>query len=171
MNTPPYAKELVRVNWDLDGVLAQFDERVLELTGQPPQVLDAQKLLWPTLEKHPNFFATLRPYHDMTGLVRTLNMYGFNQRVITGRPRKDSMPGATEDKIWWVKEHVGEIFDVIVCLSRDKQKHMKVGVIDILIDDRHDNIHNWRMAGGVAIHHKSFDDTFTQLQTLLNIPK
>lgn len=159
------------ISWDLDGTLCQFNERVLELTGQLPHVLDAQNRLWTTLEQHQNFFATLRPYEDMVELVRVLHGYGFNQRVITGRPRKDSMPGATDDKIQWVKKHISEISDVIVCLSRDKQKHMKAGVVDILIDDRHSNIHNWRMAGGVAIHHKSFDDTFTQLQTLLNLPK
>jgi hypothetical protein len=169
MNTPPYTKELVRVNWDCDGVLAQFDERVLELTGQLPHVLDAQKLLWPTLERHSNLFADLCPYDDVVSLVHMLHALGFKQRVITGRPRKDSMPTATCDKIAWVSRYVPEIVDVVVCLSRDKQKYIEAGVIEILIDDRQPNIHNWIEAGGVGILHTSAATTRQTLLNLLNL--
>lgn len=159
----------VNISWDCDGVLAAFDERVFDLTGHQPHVLDTQHVLWSSLTKHPNFFATLEPYTDMVNLVLTLKSYNVRQRVITGRPRKDSFPSATQDKINWVKTHLGTDMDVIVCLSCDKQKHMKTNTLDILVDDRIDNVHNWRLAGGVAIHHKTFADTHSQLFTLLNI--
>ena len=104
----------------------------------------------------------------MVSLVRALNMRGIDQRVITGRPRKETFPTAVADKTQWVKEHIGDIFDVIVCLARDKQKYVKRGTNDILVDDREDNIERWRNAGGVGVLHKNYTDTYTQLINLLN---
>jgi len=157
------------VSWDLDGTICQFDERVIELTGTAPHVLDNQGKLWSTLHDHQHFFAGLDPYPEMVALVQQLRKLGVQQRIITGRPRQDSMPFATKDKINWVNQHIGFSYDVIVCLSRDKQKYLKEGVLDILVDDRVSNIENWRRAGGVAIHHTSYPTTRSQLFALLGI--
>ena len=159
----------VMLSFDLDGVLANFDKRVIDLTGVTANQLDRHDQLWPALNQHPTFFADLEPYHDVVQYARYLNELGVQIRVITGRPRKDSFPTATADKVFWARQHLGQHVDVIVCLARDKHKHMKVGVLDILIDDRMDNVHNWRLAGGTAIFHQNYSDTRIQLSTLLNL--
>lgn len=155
---------------DSDGVLAQFDERVLELTGVTPNVLDGQGALWSTLVKYPTFFRDLAPYREMVDLYHEIkNKVGY-VRVITGRPRKDGFPAASDHKREWVKEHLDANLDVIVCLSRDKQKYIsKSHDIDILIDDRVDNINRWIKAGGVGILHTSAATTRETLLNLLNL--
>jgi 5'(3')-deoxyribonucleotidase len=167
MHTP--SKTDVFLDFDLDGVCCAFDERIIEVTGELPHILDARDELWTTVQKIPKFFRNLEPYPDMVKMVHDLKALGVPIRVITGRPRKDTMPTAAQEKIDWVHQHLGSDIDVIVCLSRDKQKHMKTGVTDILVDDRLDNIENWRRAGGVAIHHISYEFTRAQLYKLLNI--
>ena len=50
--------------------------------------------------------------------------------------------------------------------STDKQHHYQSG--DILIDDRLQNIEEWRGVGGQAILHKGdADDTIEQLKSLM----
>ena len=46
--------------------------------------------------------------------------------------------------------------------SRDKQNHCKA--LDILIDDRSDNIKEWKETGGVGILHKEYDVTVEKLK-------
>lgn len=160
----------IAIGIDLDGVFAAFDERVLELTGVAPNVLDQQGALWSTLAKHPTFFRDLDPYPEMVDLYHEIkNKVGY-VRVITGRPRKDSFPTASDHKRQWVKQHMDIDLDVVVCLSRDKQKHIsRSHEIDILIDDRIDNITRWAEAGGVGILHTSAAMTRQTLFKLLNL--
>jgi len=111
----------ISISLDLDGVYAAFDERVIELTGEHPSHLDARGLLWSTLEQHPTFFADLQPYPEMLELFHDVKDIVGQIRVITGRPRKERFPTATNDKIEWAKKHLDPKVEVIVCLSRDKQ--------------------------------------------------
>jgi 5' nucleotidase, deoxy (Pyrimidine), cytosolic type C protein (NT5C) len=160
----------IAIGIDLDGVMAQFDERVLELTGVTPNTLDSTGILWSTLTKYPTFFADLKPYPEMIDLYHEVKDKVGYVRVITGRPRKDSFPAASDHKQQWVREHLDADLDVVVCLSRDKQKHMsKSHMMDILIDDRIDNIARWVEAGGVGILHISAATTRQTLFRLLEL--
>jgi hypothetical protein len=144
----------INIAFDLDGVLAKFDERVLELSGQTAEHLDHHGMLWSTLEKHQRFFLDLAPYDEMVAFA--LEMKDVHSiRVITGRPRRDTMPFAEPDKIDWVAKTLGLDVPTIVCLSRHKHHHLRrlPDLIEILIDDRMDNIERWNKAGGVAIFH------------------
>lgn len=159
----------VHISFDLDGTCCQFDERIIELTSYHPRVLDQQGLLWPTIVNTPNFFKHLAPYPEMVELVHEVKALGVPIRVITGRPKLDTYPTATQDKLDWCATHFGTDVDVIVCLARDKQKYMKPYVTDILVDDFVKNIDRWRLSGGVAIHHTNHEATRMELFKLLNI--
>ena len=160
----------IAIAWDLDGVHAQFDEQVWLLTGVTSKFLDDQGILWSTLVQYPTFFATLPPYPEMVELYHDVKNHVDYSRVITGRPRKDSFPAASDHKRQWVKDHLDDKLEVIVCLSRDKQKHRsRSHEIDILVDDRIDNIHRWVEAGGVGVFHTSPEKTRQTLYRLLNL--
>lgn len=160
----------IAIAWDLDGVHAQFDEQVWLLTGVTPKFLDDQGILWSTLVNYPTFFYELAPYPEMIQLYHDVKDHVDYSRVITGRPRKDSFPAASDHKQQWVKENLDANIDVIVCLSRDKQKHLsKSHQMDILVDDRIDNIHRWVEAGGVGILHTSPALTRQTLYRLLGL--
>jgi hypothetical protein len=160
----------ISLSWDLDGVHAQFDERVIELTGVTPKFLDDQGILWSTLAKYPSFFANLEPYPEMITLFNDTKDIVGQTRVITGRPRKETSPNSAQQKVDWAKKHLDPKVDVIVCLSKDKQKHIsKTHDLDILIDDRLDNITRWVEAGGIGILHTSPETTRQTLLRLLGL--
>jgi hypothetical protein len=145
------------IAWDLDGVHAQFDESVIELTGVLPKTLDDAGILWSTLAKYPSFFADLKPYPEMIELYHEVKDKVGYSRVITGRPRKETFPNSSQHKIDWA-------------LSKDKQKHMSEDhTHDILIDDRIDNITRWVQAGGIGILHTSPEKTRQTLLRLLGL--
>lgn len=160
----------ISLSWDLDGVHAKFDEQVWLLTGVTPKFLDDQGILWSTLSRYPSFFADLEPYPEMVELFNETKDIVGQARVITGRPRKESFPNSTQHKIDWAKKHLDPNIDVVVCLSRDKQKHIsKTHTQDILIDDRIDNINRWVEAGGIGILHTSSEKTRQTLLRLLGL--
>jgi hypothetical protein len=158
------------IAWDLDGVHAQFDESVIELTGVLPKTLDDAGILWSTLAKYPSFFADLKPYPEMIELYHEVKDKVGYSRVITGRPRKETFPNSSQHKIDWAKKQLDPNIHVVVCLSKDKQKHMSEDhTHDILIDDRIDNITRWVQAGGIGILHTSPEKTRQTLLRLLGL--
>ena len=74
------------------------------------------------------------------------------------------MHWAFYDKVMWAHKHFPNIPVHFGPFSKDKHVHCVIG--DILIDDRTSNIEEWRSAGGIGIHHKSFKDTIEQLKNL-----
>lgn len=156
----------LRFAWDCDQVLADFDSHVKTLTGRSPD--DFQKAgvsIWRELEQHQRFFRDLDPIPNM--IILALGYKALvPTRVITGRPRKDTMPFAEEDKRLWLHNQLGSDVEVIVCLARHKHHHISVEYTDVLIDDNASNIQNWERAGGIGILHTSYEDTFTKLHNL-----
>jgi 5'(3')-deoxyribonucleotidase len=160
----------IDIAFDLDGVLADFDGHYIKLFDVPPHIDDARGELWSNIEKTPSFFADLPTIPPMVELFRCASNVPNNVtiRVITGRPRTDRLPFAERDKRKWVHNNLGSV-ETIVCLARDKQKHIVPGAISVLIDDRIDNIHRWEEAGGWGIHHTSAASTRAALENIFNI--
>ena len=64
----------------------------------------------------------------------------------------------------WVKENLTPNTDVILVNKKDKQLY--AGENKILIDDRTDNISDWKNAGGIGILHKTATQTINELKKL-----
>jgi FMN phosphatase YigB (HAD superfamily) len=158
------------INFDCDGVLADFDGHIFQMTGKTAAELDREKMLWKVLEAEGRFFRHLPKIEAMVEFAHRVKSVA-PIRVITGRPRRETMPHAESDKIEWIRETLGGDVPVIVCLARHKHHHMRKtdGLIEVLIDDRFDNIERWQAAGGIGVFHTDPAETIPHVSSLLKL--
>ena len=136
---------------DLDGVLADFDRHVHNLTSRTADALDAEDRLWMFVGTQPNFWFDMPRTPYATEIWEVSKRIAFPRQpvILTGVPRT-GRETAEAQKRQWVAQKLGSEVEVITCFSRDKQRHMRAPG-DILLDDRVDNITRWRRAGGTAV--------------------
>ncbi|MFO8064004.1 MAG: hypothetical protein ACQETQ_01515 [Spirochaetota bacterium] len=154
---------------DLDGVLADFDRAVEEITGLPPSQ-QSPKAMWPRIAKTPGFYENLHWTPDGRDLWDYIAAY--NPVVLTGLPRGS---WAEPQKLAWCRRELGTEVPVITCMSREKpqkaaewlSEHRSAhGVIPLLIDDRAGQKAPWEEAGGVFVHHTATERTLAALAEL-----
>ena len=145
---------MARLFLDLDGVLADFDRGVREVTGQPPEALPL-KTMWAALSRAPRFFETLAFMEDAEALWRFCAPH--RPTILTGLPLGN---WAAPQKVRWAAEHFPGV-PIITCMARDKHKHMHEG--DVLVDDRENHRAAYEAAGVVFVHHKNAKDSLRQL--------
>ena len=148
---------------DQDGVLADFDKGVHDLTGQTIEQL-GKKAMWKAVYSVPDFFEKLDWMPDGKELWEYTKKY--KPSVLTGLPGKNG----EEQKRIWVAKHMGSQVPVIVCPAAQKQKYaeeaMREGFTPILIDDKNDNIQRWNAVGGIGILHRNTAHSVMELQKL-----
>lgn len=130
---------------DLDGVFADFEKRVFDLSGRKPHELG--KALWKIIMADKMFFASLEMMPDSLHLWEYSKQY--KPTFLTGSP-----PGerSQNQKREWVAKKFGEEWVTIVLPKRDKPLHSGPG--KLLIDDTPANIAAWVEKGGHGILHK-----------------
>ncbi len=143
---------------DLDGVLAAFDAGVKQLTGRYPHELN-KKDMWEAIYSIPNFFESLPWIPEGKTLWNYIKP--LNPIILTGLPASSN--GEQQKRIWCAA-HLGNNVPVIVCKSKDKQQYAQPNAV--LIDDRNDNIMQWKAAGGIGILHRTLPKTLVQLRKL-----
>lgn len=162
------------INIDMDGVLANFDKRKLELfNGYEPKDI---KEAWKILSSDPTLYLNLEPLDDARDLVSGIYNSIFehpiykqtNLTVLTGIPRACSLPTAEEQKRKWIEIYFPTLSNrfKIGPFASDKYKHCFYSS-DILIDDNEKNINEWNKAGGIGILHISAKETLKQLKDIL----
>ncbi len=149
---------------DLDGVLADFDRGFQELFGRPKSNNGpAEDEDWERVRGTKGFYENLPPMPDMMDLWSFIKP--FSPVILTGIPKLESVPEATDNKVAWVNKHLpGAI--TICCLSKEKAKYCHPG--DILIDDWERHKKKWIRAGGIWITHISAKESIRQLQQVMN---
>ncbi len=171
---------------DLDGVLADFDRAVEEITGLPPSQ-QTPRAMWPRLAGAPDFYATIPWMPD--GLELWERVEPLDPVVLTGLPRGN---WAKPQKLEWCRRELGPEVPVIACMSREKTEkawewleahrggargaggaHSPGGhspgmerTVPVLIDDRASTREPWEAAGGVFIHHTSAEQSVRALEEL-----
>jgi len=153
---------------DLDGVVADLDKHVLELTGKTfPQLrkddnddgfqnfVDSQRAEGNTI------FDDLPLMPDAQELWNYIVKYKPSILTATGVPEAE----AAAEKIRWVMENLSG-YDKIYTVKKSILKAEYAQPNHILIDDRVKSINPWREAGGIGIEHKSAADTISQLKSL-----
>lgn len=151
---------------DMDGVVADFNLYVSNIVGREIGwgVSDLSDEEWLFISKNENLYYQLPLIKESTKLVAAAKSFipSFNVEFLTAIPRKSSMPSAQTDKIQWVEKYYPGIKVNFGPYSQDKQHWCRP--LDILIDDKPENVEEWYAAGGIAIKHvDNFDQTIKNL--------
>ena len=144
---------------DLDGVLADFDGWKNTVPGG-----EDDSVMWAAAAKIEHFYDTLKPMPDAHLLMEYLRGLQVPLVVLTGLPRKTTMPTAEADKHKWLKRHFGEM-EFHACLAVQKQRMSGPGLI--LIDDKPINIEQWEAKGGKGFLYEGFLVLYDELQAYL----
>lgn len=153
---------------DSDGVLADFERKVLEITGIPILKIP-KKELWRQIsdyDKHvAPFFATLPKMPDADILWEYVTSTFSNYFILTatGYTPRDG----AQQKRQWYREHYGDVRIETVNTSLDKARFATPTTI--LIDDRMNSISPWVKAGGIGILHVTAKQSIQELSKLLEM--
>lgn len=147
---------------DLDGVLADFDAGVEEVTGKLPSE-QSPKAMWPRLARTQGFYANLDWMPDGRTLWERVARH--DPIILTGLPLGK---WARPQKLEWCSRELGADVEVLTCMSRDKAKvaRERSEGTPVLIDDRDKFRDKWVEMGGIFIHHKSAAESISELEAL-----
>lgn len=143
---------------DLDGVMADFDKGICDITGKRCHQL-SDKAIWKAVDEAGDFFANLPMMKDAKELWNVVRKHDVE--VLTGLPDTYDAESHKEE---WVQNNLSKDIKVNVVKSKNKHKFAKEN--HILIDDRKDLIKQWEEKGGIGILHKNAKQTIEQLNKL-----
>ena len=146
---------------DMDGVLVDFDQGYKDLTGMTTDEANAKgkTTFWdPIKQAGAGFWIRLKWMPDGKQLWDYINPY--NPTLLSAPSKEES---SKIGKRVWVKRNLP---GAKLILRPASQKQQFSGENQILIDDRVDNIEQWKSKGGIGILHTSASDTIKQLKEL-----
>ena len=162
----------MKVYFDMDGVLADFDRGVEELAGfhilkQEEADKTSDEEMWQKIKEVGHYYDKLEL---MPGAKEMFDaVYGKLRedcQILTGIPKpKRGIQDAAEDKTKWVRRLLSEDIVINICFKEEK-KNFCTGSDCILVDDLLPNIEAWRACGGTGIHHKSSAETMKILRDM-----
>jgi len=158
--------------FDMDGVIADFNSKCIELIGCTLDDFKTSKEGWDALGAHKlEMYADLALMSDAKELVYSCHVladfYNYRTGILTAIPKIGRVPLARQHKEQWIEKHFPRFSSNfnIGPWAEDKNKHCCPG--DILIDDMQRNISQWQEAGGIGILHVSAEQTIKQLREYL----
>jgi hypothetical protein len=164
-------KQGYKIYLDMDGVVADFEQRFKDLSGMGPREFESKygkNEFWDFIdEKHKvGFWVGIPPMEGAKQLVDYVSKHDY---VMLTAPsiKKQSRLG----KALWIRNHTGDIFPSkpTVIFKAAKEKHkVKPSLTekDILIDDKASTIDNWNAAGGTGILYTSANQAISELKKL-----
>lgn len=108
---------------DMDGVLVDFESGIKSLTEQELNFYENR------LDEVPGIFSRMKPIEGAIESFQKLTNH-YNVFILSTAPWEN--PTALNDKLMWIKNHIGELVKKRVIFSHNK--HLNMG--DYLIDDR-----------------------------------
>lgn len=155
---------------DLDGVLADFekeyDKRYKNLKDTSVEELLVIKKTFADI----HFFRSLPLMKDAKKLVKMIEKYPVNLRVLTSVGKWGSKDNAI-DKVLWLKQYFPKLaskFDYVKT-STDKARFAKPDVL--LVDDRLKSTKPFKAAGGETVFYKNFKDAEAKIKKYLENDK
>lgn len=165
--------EIKKIFFDMDGVLADFDNGVLEMCGfetipqnqeYPPGYDDK---LWASIREEGHFYDKLNLMPGAKEMFDAIyGEYGDKCEILTGVPKpKRNIPEAGEDKEKWVKRLLSDKIIVNKVLRAEKVNFC-TGKDCILIDDYDRNIAEWEKNGGTGILFTTAEEVMEKIRKL-----
>jgi hypothetical protein len=147
---------------DMDGVLTNFDTRFKSINPEklsPTQYSNKYGVskFWDTITKEGVGF-----WVGMEWMRDGKELWDFikdKQPTLLSAPSRD--PSSRLGKRLWVKNNIP---GTKLTLASAEKKQNYSGTNKILINDRPDNITQWKSKGGIGILHTNTQDTIKQLQ-------
>lgn len=141
---------------DMDGVLADFNAGFELLFGMRTETFrqmhgeQADDVMWPTINAHPDFFRDLPPCQGALEFFKGVRHLA--PAILTACP-KVNYPHVASLKREWVQQHLGHDITVLPVMGGRNKPLFMHSKGDILIDDHIKNINAWNAAGGIGILH------------------
>lgn len=158
----------------MDGVLADFNSKTLQLIGRSLDSFPDSKSGWDAMKDYPHIYSLLEPMPDAFELVEGCREYWskrfpaeYQLGVLTAIPKIGRIPDAKLHKRAWIAKYFPDLlinFN-IGPHAVHKQLHCRVG--DVLIDDKELNIKQWNGMGGVGFFHKNAAETLHEMSKVL----
>lgn len=150
---------------DLDGVMADFDRAFPERFGIS-HIDMPKKEMWKYVNSVEDFFSTLPPCH---GALE--NWHGwlkeFNPIILTACPSSNYEHVAMH-KRRWVRQWLGPQVLVLPVNGSESKPLFMHAPGDILIDDWGKNCRAWEEAGGIAVKHEDWADTYGRMVQVID---
>ena len=147
---------------DMDGVLVNFDQQFQELTGMMPREFESKydsNKFWEEIDNAGVGF--WRGMKWMPGGEALYNRASQFDHALLSSPSRSEV--SKIGKRLWRRDKTP---DTKLILARSYNKRKYAAPNHILIDDREDNIQQWRDAGGIGILYKSADQVNAELDKL-----
>lgn len=145
------------INLDMDGVVADFNAWCSNFLGRPIswEGKDLSDDEWTALANEGNIYAKLPLIPESVELVimakKAARDFDMGLRFLTAIPRRTTMPEAEQNKKDWVEKYFPGIPVEVGPFSKDKQNWCKP--LDILVDDKRENVIQWLNKGGISVYH------------------
>ena len=163
------------INVDLDGVLANFNGKVKELTGKTFEQFSTSEEAWNALGKNlDSIYRNLDVLEGGFELMNFIQNFAYEHKyritILSAIPTKVKIPNAEEHKRLWLQKHFGHFKNIqkrfkIGPYSKDKWKHCFT-MDDILIDDYPANTRDWIDVGGKAILYTNVNKAIEELKLI-----
>jgi hypothetical protein len=148
---------------DMDGVLTDFEKRFTSLN--PEKLSPAQYQTKYGIEKFWSFIDEENGVKFWVGMQWMKDGKELWEYIKKYNPTLLSAPSRNNEsrlgKRLWVKNNLPGVKLILASASK-KQNYS--GRNKVLIDDRKDNVDQWRSQGGIGILHTNIQDTIKQLQ-------
>lgn len=152
---------------DMDGVIANFDRGVLELTGF---TLDQQteEEMWKKINEYgkSKFFTELHWTIGGKQLWYYVTNHFIHVKILSALGSNDKIDKKTTvGKMGWLNRNIPSLReDDIILVSNKHKKHHYSKSENIIIDDNNVVIEEWVRKGGIGILYRNTLDTISKLK-------
>ena len=152
---------------DMDGVLANFDDGFLQLTGRTTDSTPDSEL-WGAIEKHgkDRFFSELEWMPGGQGMWQFISENFLKVKILSALGRSNKIDNKTSiGKLAWLRHNIPSLqLDDIHLVENKHKKRCYSRPGDIIIDDTPVVIQEWVQKGGIGILHRTASDTIAKLK-------
>lgn len=153
---------IYRIYFDMDGVLCDFDGHYKNLFGKFPRE-EVKSTMWKNIYRHGSFFKDLPWLKEGQALyVAAWDQFGSASLGVLSA--YGSKVDCYEQKLEWISDTSLVLCDPeqIILVPDKKHKARYSRPYYVLIDDKKENVDQWREAGGIGIHF-GVDDAYNIL--------
>lgn len=163
----------MKVYFDLDSVLADFDRGVSELCKMRPRDPSAalagnDDAMWAAIRETEHFYDRLELMPGAKEMFDFVyGLLGNDCQILSGIPKaRRGILTAGEDKISWSHRMLDPDVRVNI-VYKEQKKEFCTGKDCVLVDDLPANIEAWESRGGTGILHRDVETSMIKLREIL----